>query len=413
MSIQRLRIATLGLVTLTLLSCGPLRSSPTPSAPTASAPTFAAAPAAGTSTPPAPTAVSASATPTAESAVPTPVAVVSPTPNSTAVLNAKPTGTTVGQSASNPDPARPVFSDVTSRTPTDGVAYLRGKLPEYPGSSPDWVMRFSSSDILETMDTTVLDQIKDQKGQAALDQVYAIIARSVLDTIKEVYGDSWVVVPLDAGHGGYRPIFWDTGSNGTEATHTRAVVATMEKLAASPEYSRIILKRVFNDSVPESFGLSSAMDEPSVDASLIRQIRASMLAHEAQVWNENHGPDDQVIVQEISIHFNAGSDGSLVLHQGTTVSPTFQQQSIDFGKAYLHRAVPALNASGILPAPLKLFGADGLHDDLMMYNPDLGGPHASEDQGLTLRYGMLQTNDYTPYYISKVLKYGLGSSGHA
>jgi hypothetical protein len=64
-----------------------------------------------------------------------------------------------------------------------------------------------------------------------------------------------------------------------------------------------------------------------------------------------------------------------------------------------------LNATGLLPTPLTLFGANGLHDDVMMYNPDQNAKPGIGNQGMLLRYGMLEGSPYTPYYISEILKF--------
>jgi hypothetical protein len=188
---------------------------------------------------------------------------------------------------------------------------------QYPGSGPTSVVEFSSANILETMDTAVLDGIKQRRGDAAVQQVYDAVARSILDTLVEKYGDHWVLVPLDAGHGGDKSYWWDPGSNGTEALHTRDVVATMSRLVVQPAYRHIILKPIFNDKIPDNFGIPANLNEPVVDQSVLRLTRASMLAAEATAWNRSH-PDatDQVVVHEVSVHFDSGAGGALVLYQG-------------------------------------------------------------------------------------------------
>ncbi len=44
-----------------------------------------------------------------------------------------------------------------------------------------------------------------------MQQVYDGIASAVLDTLREQYGDRWILVPIDAGHGGKQGINWDPG----------------------------------------------------------------------------------------------------------------------------------------------------------------------------------------------------------
>lgn len=298
----------------------------------------------------------------------------------------------------------PRFSDVASRTPAEVIAYLQGRLPGYPGSGPSALLGFSPSDILETMDTLVLDTVGVRRGAAALQQVYAVIGRAVLDTLRQQYPDGWVLVALDAGHGGKPGVDWDPGSEGTEATHTRGVVAAIERLSAEPAYQRIITRRIFNDAIAADFGLPRSLNRPTVNQTLLRQARASMLAFEAAAWNQAHrSASAQVVVHEISIHFNVGAGGALVLHQGSTVRPEFVARSIDFARRYLQTVTAALNASGLLPSPLGLWGGDGLHDDVMMYRPAWLGAALA---GVPLRYGALQGRGYLPRYVEIVLAYG-------
>lgn len=296
----------------------------------------------------------------------------------------------------------PRFSDVSKRTPADVVAYLEGKLPEYPGSGPNWAIDFSPSDILETMDTIVLDQVRRQRGDQALAQVYEVIARDVLATLRDEYGDRWILVALDAGHGGKKGFNWDPGSEGTEAEHTRAVAAAIIRLAARPENRHVIVRPIYNDAIADDFGLKPPRNRSTVNSTLMRQARASMLAAEAAAWNRAH-PDaaDQVAVHEISVHFNVGAGSALVLHQGNTVQPEFAKRSVDFAQRYLRRVTSDLNATGLLPSPLRLWNGNGLHDDVMMYRPAaLSAPLT----GATLRYGALQGHGYLPRFISTVLR---------
>jgi N-acetylmuramoyl-L-alanine amidase len=374
--------------------------------------------------PPTPTvSLSATAVPIVPTAtlVPAPTATEQPKPTSTPIVVARPTTatattlvpttaptrpaksvpTTVATVARDVRNATPNFSDVSQMTPSDVVAYLRGDLPGYPGSSPDSVVNFSPSDILETMDTNVLDTVKRQKGEVALQRVYDVIAQDILATMREEYGDHWVVVALDAGHGGKKGFNWDPGSEGTEAEHTRAVVAAMKRLDKQPEYRRIILRPIYNDQIADDFGLPPPRNTSTVNETLMRQARASMLALQAAAWNRAHSDAaDRVMVHEISIHFNVGAGGAMVLHQGNTVRPEFVSRSVDFARRYLQRVTADLNATGILPSPLGLWGGTGLHDDVMMYRP---AAFSAPVSGVTLRYGALQGHGFLPRFISIVL----------
>lgn len=333
---------------------------------------------------------------------PTPPIVPSPTapPSATPAVHAAPPTPAPTTSISRSG-GTPRFSDVAQRTPADVIAYLEGRLPGYPGSSPEWVIDFSPSDILETMDTIVLDEVRQRRGDQALARIYDVIAQDVLATLRDEYGDRWIVVALDAGHGGKKGFNWDPGSEGTEAEHTRAVAAAIVRLAARPENRRIIVRPIYNDAIADDFGLKPPRNRSTVNTTLMRQARASMLADEAAAWNRAHpNPSDQVAVHEISIHFNVGAGGALVLHQGDTVRPEFAERSVDFAQRYLRRVTTDLNATGLLPSPLGLWNGDGLHDDVMMYRPAaLSAPLS----GATLRYGALQGHGYLPRFIAQVL----------
>ena len=295
----------------------------------------------------------------------------------------------------------PRFSDVSQRTPADVLRYLQGKLPDYPGSGPASSLNFSPSDILETMDTIVLDHVQQNRGDAALQQIYGVIARTILTTLQDVYPNQWILVALDAGHGGKVGYFWDPGSEGTEATHTRAVVAALQRLVQTPDFGKIILRPIYNDSITDDFGLPANYNRKTVNQILMRQSRASMLALEASAWNRAHAVAS-VAIHEISVHFNAGAGGALVLHEGDSVRPEFAARSIEYGQRYLQRVVASLNATGVLPTPLRLWGGNGLHDDAMMYRPDyISAPTFTGN--ITLRYGVLQGSGYLPRYIRLLL----------
>ena len=306
-------------------------------------------------------------------------------------------------------PGKPQFSNVAQQTPADVLLYLQGRLSGYPEGSPQTEVNFSPSDILETMDTIVLDQIKQREGSAALQKVYDAIARDILTTLRELYANHWVLLALDAGHGGNKAFYWDPGSEGTEALHTRGVAASIQAQAQQPGFAQIIVRPIFNDAIADDFGPTAPINRPSINMTLIRQVRASMLALEAAAWNSAH-PEaaSQVMVHEISVHFNVGANGALVLHQGNTVRPEFVARSIDFAERYLQQVTTDLNATGLLPSPLKLWNGTGLHDDVMMYRPN--GMSSPARANVVLRYGALQGVGYSPRYIAQLLgKIGQGA----
>jgi len=276
--------------------------------------------------------------------------------------------------------AEPVFSDVSQRTSAEVVAYLQGE--------PEAVFDFSPSDILETMDTAVLDRVADPTV------VYDTIARSALDTLDELYPTGWIVLPIEAGH----DPGWDPGSEGTEALHNRAVVASMQRLAPP----RVVVRPIYNDELSDDLGLPKRLVRRTVSSILIRQARASMLAGEAAAWNGLHpDPAEQAHVHELSIHFNAGAGGALVLYQGETVDPERQALSLAFARRYLEMVVPRLNATGALSVRLRRWATTGLHDDVMMYRPAYF--RDDEIRGITLRYGALQGRGFMPRYVATVL----------
>lgn len=353
-----------------------------------------------TSAPPTPTIMDLSPAPTLAPAGK--VVGAPPEPTSTAVPTARltspsptviPATLVIARSSS--------FSNVSARTATDAVAFLRGQLSDYPGSGPSSVMDYSTSDILETMDTIVLDQVRASQGDTALQRIYDVIARAVLVTLVDEYGNQPVVVALDAGHGGKMGFFWDSGSGGTEAVHTRAVVRSILRQAQGPDFARMIVRPIFNDSVADDLGMPARWNRPTINQLLVRQTRAAMLAQEVAQWNSAH-PASPYAIHELSIHFNAGAGGALVLTQGDTVRPAFQARSTDFGIKYLRRVIADLNATGLLPTPLRRWGGNGLHDDVMLYRPAyLNG--LSLPAGFIPRYGMLQGHGYMPRYIEILL----------
>jgi len=380
-------VGGLGMLTTSLAACtAQPRSMPTLTVPlTSILPSPTSTPSVVPTLAPHPTAKMSSAAPTP---IPTQqVHLAAPSPTATAI------------------PDHPQFSDVAQRTPADALLYLRGRLPGYPEGSPQTAINFSPSDILETMDTIVLDQVKQREGSAALQKVYDTIAQAILVTLRDQYRTHWVVLALDAGHGGNKAFYWDPGSEGTEAWHTRGVAASVLKQAHESDFSRIIVRPIFNDAIPDDFGPTVPINRPSLNTILVRQVRASMLALEVAAWNKAHpDPANQVMLHEISVHFNVGAGGALVLHQGDTVRPEFVARSIEFAKRYLQQVTTDLNATGLLPSPLKLWGSNGLHDDVMMYRPtNLSGVTTSIT---AFRYGMLQGNGYSSRYIAQLLGKG-------
>src|SRR5439155_507881 len=318
--IRRRHFLALSRLAVLVAACGPspevartaVSSTPAATATSASAgPSALASPAT-----PSPTVVAAFAPPTLAPPSATSAAAI---PTTTAAPSATPTIAPIVQTDAA---GRPSFSGVSAATPADVVAFLAGRDPRYPGADPATAINFSPSDILETMDTIVLDQVRQARGNAALQKLYEVIAADVLTTARDAFGDHWVLLPLDAGHGGKKGYFWDAGSEGTEAEHTRAVVAAMFRQVEQPLNRRILLRRVYNDDIADDFGLGGNQNRATVSSVLMRQARSAMLAFEARVWNAvNPDPASQVFVQEISVHFNAGAGGALVLHQGDTVRP--------------------------------------------------------------------------------------------
>lgn len=294
------------------------------------------------------------------------------------------------------EPLAPVLSDVARIEPWEALLFLAGRDPRHPGAGLDTLMGFSPADILETMDTVVMDSVLANRGGSALGTLYGLIAGQVLDALLAVYGDQSVVLALDAGHGGKRGVFYDPGSNGTEAEHTRRTVEAIEARAADPRYVSITIRRIYNDEIGDDFGLPPPEDRKSAAALTMRLIRAAMLAHEADAWNGAH-PDAPVAVHLLSVHYNAGSGGILVLHQGASIPPAFQQRSIAYAGAYVQHARPALNRTGLLPYQLGLALGTGLSDDRLLYEPPFRvaarNPYTGADRSsFPRRYAMLESS---------------------
>ena len=277
------------------------------------------------------------------------------------------------------DLAPPPISHASHRTAAEAVAYVR--------SHPDALFDFSPSNILETLDTAVLDRSADPET------IHVTVARTALDALEELYPIGWILVPVEAGHDPR----WDPGAEGTEAEHNRAVVARMQQLASR----RVLVRPIHNDRLPDDLGLPEHLTKRTVSSVLVRQARAAMLAAEAAAWNADHpDPADRVHVHELSVHFNAGAGGAMVLHQGETVHPERRALSEAYAEGYLALVVPRLNATGALPTRLRRWASSGKHDDVMMYRPAYFT--AEETRGITLRYGVLQGRGYMPRYVEIV-----------
>ena len=362
-------------------------NTPTPVAPT---PTPAAVPPTSTVTTTQSTISTSSATPV-RLVTPSPTGTGPPaTPTSPPRLTAAATPTNTAKPGNSPSQqGQPNVAGVTEVTPKDVLAFLRS-------GGADSILDFSPSDILETMDTVILDRVRQDRGDEALQRVYETIAGAVLATLRGEYPSGWILVALDAGHGGTTRD-WDGGAEGTEARHNRGVVAALERLARLEENSRIIPRRIFNDEVIDDFGVPAQLNKTVENHILMRQARAAMLAGQAAQWN---GTVRAMAVHEISIHFNAGAGGAMVLHQGSTVRPELAAKSISFARRYLQQVLPELNALAVLPGTLRLWGGDGLHDDVMMYRPAYLSD--AEISGLTLRYGALQGKGFLARYAQTV-----------
>jgi hypothetical protein len=334
-------------------------------------------------------------------------------PSATAVAGARPTDGAISAAAThlNADAGvQPSFSDVAQAGPDQVGLFFGGVLASYPGVTIDNYLGYSPADILESMDTAWLDDVGQDHGDPGVQQIYGVVAQQLLDSLLAVYGSQPVVLALDAGHGGNPSVFYDPGSDGTEAQHTRNVVELVEQLARDSRYASLTLRRIFNDAIPDDFGLPPPEDNKTRAQLVLRNGRASMLAYEVRAWNQLHAAAP-VALHVLSVHFNANSGGTLVLHQGDDVPEDYQRRSLSFAQDYVPRARAALNATGLLRANLDLVDGTGLHDDSLMYPPPIraGGSRVNPLTGNPVhgppRYAMLQASLLEQDYVLGLLRY--------
>jgi len=113
----------------------------------------------------------------------------------------------------------------------------------------------------------------------------------------------------------------------------------------------------------------------------------------------------------ISIHFDAGSGGILVLHQGNDVPPPFQRHSLAYAREYLSGVRPALNQSGMLPYDLPLVFGTGLSDDRLLYATPVRSTHrfnpftGADRSKFPARYALLQGGLLEQDYAQGALRY--------
>jgi len=258
------------------------------------------------------------------------------------------------------------------------------------------------------MDTELMDEIAWRGGPAAMSRLYRLIAVQLLDALRWVYTPLPVVLALDAGHGGHPDVYYDPGANGTEAMHTRRVVEELEELADTKAYAGITVRRIFNDTIGDHFRMPSWYDCDGASSRTLRNVRAAMLVHEAAAWSRAQ-PRNPVAVHMLSVHFNAGSGGILVLHQGDAVPEHLRELSVAYAEAYVERTRPALHASGMLPYPLRLMFGSGLSDDRLLYDSPpcfTFNPYTGADlRRLPARYSMLQASPEQRDFVAGVLRY--------
>jgi hypothetical protein len=285
--------------------------------------------------------------------------------------------------------------EVTEVDVEEAIAFLAGAHPDYPDASLDSIIDFSAANIVETMDTGVLDEVHARRGPKQLFLLYGVMGFELLEALLDAYGARPVVLALDAGHGGKRGIYYDPGANGTEAVHARGVVAAIEDLATDRRYDSVVIRRIFNDDVGDDFGMPSGYDCDGSGQRLLRNVRASMLRYETERLSGAHAANE-VALHVLSVHFNDGANGVLALHQGESVRDSYRERSMDFATAYVERVQSALNAAGLLPRALDRALGTGLSDDRMLYDPPLCyriNPYTGVDQRtLPARYALLQSS---------------------
>ena len=300
------------------------------------------------------------------------------------------------------------FSNVEWVEPDEALAFLAGRHRAYPHADLDSIQGFSPANIVETMDTELLDEIAARAGPAVMDRLYRLIATNLLDALRWVYVPLPVVLALDAGHGGRPDVYYDPGANGTEAMHARRVVEALEALAETKTYAGITVRRIFNDTIGDDFHMPSWYDCDGATSRILRNVRAAMLTRQATWWNREH-PRNPIVVHMLSVHFNAGSGSMLVLHQGESVPDHLREPSIAYAKAYLERTRPALYDSGMLPYPLPLMFGTGMSDDRLLYDSPpcfTFNPYTGADlRQMPSRYSMLQASPEQRDFVAGVLRY--------
>lgn len=303
---------------------------------------------------------------------------------------------------------RPQFSDVAQVEPRTALLFLAGRLPQFPSANLERFLGFSPANILETVDTDVLDDVRARYGSSSLDALFHLMAYHILEELLELYGTTPIVLALDAGHGGLPGVYFDPGSNGTEAWHTRRLVAVVEEEALNRRYAGITIRRIFNDAIGDDFGLPPPEDDKERAAISLRNARGALLAAEVAAWNRVN-PQAQVVLHVLSIHFNAGSHGILVLHQGDDVPGAYQQRSSTYARGYLEHVLSGMNGSGLLPYEITRALGTGLHDDSLLY----AAPEQTRINPLTgvdrsafpPRYALLQASLLERDYLDGALRY--------
>jgi hypothetical protein len=186
------------------------------------------------------------------------------------------------------------------------------------------------------------------------------------------------------------------------------VVEALEELPGTKAYAGITVRRIFNDTIGDDFGMPSWYDCDGATSRTLRNVRAAMLTHQAAEWNRQHARNP-VAVHMLSVHFNAGSGGILVLHQGESVPDALRDWSVAYAEAYVERMLPALDTSGMLPYPLRLMFGNGISDDRLLYDSPpcfVFNPYTGTDlRSMPARYSMLQASPEQRDFVAGVLRY--------